>query len=122
ASWLYGVAQRRARKAQAQTNRRRQQERRADPVATVAEPSRELAWRELRSTLEEELNRLPEKYRLPLILCYLEGLTHEEAARRLGWPVGAISYRLGRCREVLGERVRGGGRGGPGGGFCPGLG
>src|SRR5262249_5499834 len=52
ASWLYGVAQRTARKAQAQTNRRRQQERRAEPVATVAEPSRELAWRELRSTLE----------------------------------------------------------------------
>jgi RNA polymerase sigma factor (sigma-70 family) len=106
-SWLYGVAYRTARKARTQAARRRQQERQAASVATVDEPSTDLAWRELRSTLDDELNRLPDKYRLPLILCYLQGLTNEEAARRLGWPAGSMSYRLARGRELLRERLLG---------------
>jgi RNA polymerase sigma factor (sigma-70 family) len=105
-SWLYGVANRTARKARAQAGRRCQQERQAEPVATESDPSNDLAWRELRSMLDEELNRLPEKYRLPLILCYLQGLTNEEAARRLGWPAGSMSYRLARGREMLRERMQ----------------
>jgi hypothetical protein len=56
--------------------------------------------------LDEELNQLPENYRLPLILCYLQGLTNEEAARRLGWPLGSMSYRLARGREMLRERMQ----------------
>jgi RNA polymerase sigma factor (sigma-70 family) len=106
-SWLYGVAYRIARKARVQACRRRQQERQAASVVTATEPPTDLAWRELRETLDDELNRLPEKYRLPLILCYLQGLTNEEAARRLGWPLGSMSYRLARGRELLRQRLLG---------------
>jgi RNA polymerase sigma factor (sigma-70 family) len=106
-SWLYGVAYRIARKARAQAGRRCQQERQAASVASTTEPLTDLAWRELRDTLDDELNRLPEKYRLPLVLCYLQGLTNEEAARRLGWPSGSMSYRLARGREMLRERMVG---------------
>ena len=54
--------------------------------------------------LHEEIDRLPERYRVPMVLCDLEGLTHEQAARRLGWPVGTVKSRLARGREKL--RVR----------------
>src|SRR5262249_5935378 len=60
---------------------------------------------ELRQILDEELNRLPEKYRTPLVLCYLEGKTNEEAARQLGRPVGTIWYQLSRGREMLKGRL-----------------
>jgi RNA polymerase sigma factor (sigma-70 family) len=106
-SWLYGVAYRIARKARAQAARRRAQEKQGASMTHAEEPLVGLAWRELRSSLDEELNLLPDKYRLPLVLCYLQGLTNEEAARRLGWPVGSISYRLARGREMLGDRMRG---------------
>ena len=48
---------------------------------------------------------LPEKYRAPLVMCYLEGLTNEDAAQRLGWPSGSMSYRLARGRELLRRRL-----------------
>jgi RNA polymerase sigma factor (sigma-70 family) len=53
----------------------------------------------------EEIDRLPERYRLPVLLCYFEGLTHEEAARRTGCPVGTIAGRLARAKELLAERL-----------------
>ncbi len=106
-SWLYGVAYRTARKARAQAARRREQERQVASVTAAEEPPVDHAWRELRSALDDELNRLPEKYRLPLVLCYLQGLTNEEAARRLGWPPGSMSYRLARGREMLRDRMQG---------------
>jgi RNA polymerase sigma factor (sigma-70 family) len=103
-NWLYGVAFRIARKARAQANRRRHTEREAVPMAS-ADPLVEAAWRDFRALLDDELQRLPARYRAPLVLCYLEGLTNEEAARRLGWPSGSMSYRLARGRELLRDRL-----------------
>jgi hypothetical protein len=60
---------------------------------------------DLRRILDEELDRLPDKYRLPIVLCELEGLTLDEAARRLGWPKGTVAGRLSRGRELLRRRM-----------------
>ena len=107
ASWLRGVARRLARKARKRAARRPQGEPAAEPAA-AADPVLEAARRELRDRVGAELRRLPAKYRKPLVLCYLGGLTNEEAARRLGWPTGSISYRLARGRELLRDRLGGG--------------
>ncbi len=71
----------------------------------VESPSREGERSELRGVLDEELARLPELLRVPLVLCYLEGLTHEEAAERLRWPVGTVRSRLARGRDKLRSRL-----------------
>jgi RNA polymerase sigma factor (sigma-70 family) len=103
ASWLYGVAWRVARKARAGAARRVVP---PEPVgAAPPDPAAEAAWRELRVLLDEELSRLPEKYRAPLVLCYLEGKTNEEAARLLGWTKGTVSGRLARARDLLRARL-----------------
>jgi RNA polymerase sigma factor (sigma-70 family) len=104
AGWLYGVAMRVAGKARAGTLRRRVNEKRV-VAATVPDPVVEAARRDLRSVLTAEIDRLPEKYRGPLILCYWEGKTNDEAARQLGCPPGSMSYRLARGREMLRERL-----------------
>ena len=65
----------------------------------------ELMWRELREVLDEELGRLAQKYRAPLVLVYLEGKTTQEAARLLGCPKGTVLSRLARGRDRLRGRL-----------------
>jgi RNA polymerase sigma factor (sigma-70 family) len=106
ANFLYGVAYRVARKARTRVTRQSQLERQAKPMPAEDVYS-DLVWQELRSVLDQELQTLPPKYQAPLVLCYLEGLSNEEAARRLGWPSGSISYRLAKGREMLRQRLAG---------------
>jgi RNA polymerase sigma factor (sigma-70 family) len=103
-NWLYGVANRVARKAKVSAARRNSHERAAAGPAW-APPVESTDGPELRAVLDEEMVALPEKYRAPLVLCYLEGLTNEDAARRLGWAPGSMSYRLARGRELLRRRL-----------------
>ena len=98
--WLYGVAYRTALHARSERARRRVHERKGATM-TSCEPVDEILCQELRSVLDEEINRLPEKYRVPVILCYLEGRTYEEASRQLRWPIGTVAIRLARARERL---------------------
>jgi RNA polymerase sigma factor (sigma-70 family) len=104
ASWLCGTAYRIALKAKAAAGRRREQERQAGQMSNTAVENDTL-WKELRPILDEELNRLPAKYRVPLVLCYLQGKTNEAAARELGWAPGSMSYRLAQARDKLRTRL-----------------
>ncbi len=101
--WLYRVAYRVALRSQAQAARRCGCGPLPDEVPAAA--ADDLIWRDLRPVLDEEVNRLPEKYRVPFVLCYLEGHTNEEAARQLGCPRGTILSRLARGRERLQARL-----------------
>jgi RNA polymerase sigma factor (sigma-70 family) len=119
--WLCAVAHRLSLNARCGTARRCRYE---TPMAALARPGpgvssdevleechsqgdplTEIARRELRRVLDDELDRLPEKYRAPVVLCYLEGMTNEEAARELGWPTGSMSRRLDRARVLLRQRL-----------------
>jgi RNA polymerase sigma factor (sigma-70 family) len=105
AGWLHGVACRTAWKARATRPRWHAG---GEPPAEVAgtESAAEAAVRaEVRAVLDEEVNRLPARYRLPVVLCYLQGTTFTEAARQLGWPPGTVSGRLARARELLRGRL-----------------
>ncbi len=102
--WLYGVARRVADKVRRAADRRRARERTLiDPP--VCEPTSDVVWRDLRPLLDEEVGRLPEKYRVPFVLCCLEGMTNEEAANRLRCPMGTVLSRLSRARERLRGRL-----------------
>jgi RNA polymerase sigma factor (sigma-70 family) len=103
AGWLHGVAFRIASQAKKQAARRRLCEQRAASQETSA--ADDLSWREVQSVLHEELQRLPHKYRLPLIACCLEGRTRDEAARQLGWTFGAFKGMLDRGRDLLRKRL-----------------
>ncbi len=71
----------------------------------LVDPFVELESRDLRRLIEDELRQMPDKYRAPVVLCDLEGRTHEEAARKLGWPAGSMSRRLQRARMLLRQRL-----------------
>jgi RNA polymerase sigma factor (sigma-70 family) len=108
ASWLYGVAYRTARKVRAKAALRTKSERQAGEMPTrsdVDKSTRDMTYEELQAVLDEEISKLPEKYSLPLVLCYLEGKTNAQAAAQLGWPEGSISRRLSRARELLRSRL-----------------
>jgi RNA polymerase sigma factor (sigma-70 family) len=102
-SWLHGVAVRTAlcQKGAAVRRRRHEQSAGERPVAFVDQLDQE----ELSAVLHEELDRLPQKYRAPIVLCYLESLSHEQAASQLCWPVGTVRSRLARGREQLRGRL-----------------
>jgi RNA polymerase sigma factor (sigma-70 family) len=104
AGWLYRVAYRVAMRARVHAARRRDREV-AGVETMAAEPDAEAIDPQLRPLLHEELNRLPEKYRLLIVLCYLQGKTHEEAARQLACPIGTVKGRLARAREMLRPRL-----------------
>jgi RNA polymerase sigma factor (sigma-70 family) len=95
--WLHGVARYTALKAKAAAGHRLAKEQvMARPDATVEQDRND--WLPL---LDDELARLPEKYRLPIVLCDLEGKTRHEAAKQLGWPEGTVAGRLARARKML---------------------
>jgi RNA polymerase sigma factor (sigma-70 family) len=102
--WLHETAQRTARKLRAASARRRDRERQARRMDTPAETPGG-TWQELCAVLDEELCRLPTPYRLPLLLCYLEGQTQDQAARQLGWSHRTLRRRLEGGRERLRARL-----------------
>jgi zinc protease len=106
ATWLYGVARRVAIRARADARLRRAREEKGAVEAAMQSlnENREDAT-ELRALIDEELERLPARYRAPLILCDLEGQTHDQAAAQLRCPVGTIKSRLSRGRERLRARL-----------------
>ena len=102
--WLHGVAYRVASRIRSRVIRRPTEERKgAQPEAV--ESTGDLERNEIRGLLDEEIRRLPEKYRTPVVLCYLEGRTHEEAARRLRCSTGSVRGRLDRARHKLRDRL-----------------
>ncbi len=105
ACWLYGVAQRVARRARVDAARRQAHERRCAATAReqdmAPEDDPECCWTEL----HDELSRLPERYRESVVLCYLQGLSTQAAAQRLGCPQGTVLSRLSRARDQLRKRL-----------------
>jgi len=114
-NWLYGVAHRVAVRARALAARRTA--RTAAAIEAARSGANHLAGvqtgisqasprePELEPWLHQEIARLPEKYRVPIVLCYMEGLTHDDAARRLEWPLGTVKGRLARARDLLRKRL-----------------
>jgi len=102
--WLCGVARRVAGRAKMRANRRRAREGAAVDVRGIAGREHP-ADDDLSPTLRSEVDRLPEKYRRPIELCYWEGLSSEQAAERLQCPTGTLKWRLSRAREILRGRL-----------------
>ncbi len=102
--WLHCVAYRIAQRARIAAARRRKHEGQR-PGARVADPLSQLTLREGQEILDWELARMPDKFRAPLVLCYLQGMTRDEAAHQLGWSPGILKTRLEQARERLRGRL-----------------
>src|SRR5262245_55758405 len=102
--WLHGVAYRTSLKARTTMARRRARERQA-AVPVAAEAPGPEDREEMLQFLDQELNRLPEKYRVPVVLCELQGRGRKEAAAQLGIPEGTLSSRLAQAKKLLAERL-----------------
>jgi RNA polymerase sigma factor (sigma-70 family) len=100
ANWLYGVAHQTALKARATTAKRRAHERQVIHMPERAATTHKLRD-DLEALLDQEVSRLPDKYRAAIVLCDLEGKTRKEAARHLGVPEGTLAARLVRGRRML---------------------
>jgi RNA polymerase sigma-70 factor (ECF subfamily) len=108
AGWLYRVAHHVALRLRAVLARQRRRENDAAsdrPSHAADESLADLERQEMRQALGEELQRLPDKYRVPLVLCYFDGRTHDEAARAIGMPRGSMAKRIGEGLERLRERL-----------------
>jgi RNA polymerase sigma factor (sigma-70 family) len=104
--WLHGVAYRTASRLRQRAARRATVTEDLDAIiGPSVEPLDELARQEVRAIIDEEVQCLPGKYRLPVVLCYLQGKSYAEAAQSLGWPAGTVSVRLARAREHLRRRL-----------------
>jgi RNA polymerase sigma factor (sigma-70 family) len=103
AGWLHGVARRTARSLRNRSLRHRR--RFAEKVVLAELPARPVGDADLGPLLDTEIERLPEKYRLPIVLCHLQGLSRREAARLLGCPEGTLSVRLARALDLLRRRL-----------------
>jgi RNA polymerase sigma factor (sigma-70 family) len=102
--WLHRVACSICANVRRQRLRQCRHERAVQPARAV-DSTAEVSWREVQAALDEEIQRLPETYRDPLVLCYLDERTHDEAARRLGITPGALRGRLARGRRLLRNRL-----------------
>ena len=105
ASWLHGVALRASAEIRANAARRKAHERRAADAKLVEPERTEPPGDDLRRVIDEELAQLHDRDRAPIVLCDLEGRSCEEAARRLGWPLGTVKSRLSRGRARLRDRL-----------------
>ena len=102
AAWLHRVAVRVAMRAGSDNRLSLTLEKQPEPSFTA---SNDVEQREQERLLHEEVDRLSEKYRLPVLLCFFEGLTHAEAAKRLNWPIGTVAGRLSRAKKLLVKRL-----------------
>jgi RNA polymerase sigma factor (sigma-70 family) len=102
-NWLYGVAHNTALKAKAMNRKRHTKELAAGktPKAQIADE----IWQQLQGLVDGELSHLPDNYRVPIVLCDLEGKTVKQAALHLGWPQGTVATRLRRGRQLLARRL-----------------
>ncbi len=116
--WLHRVANRVATRARLSAARLHERERRTAAARPALESERG-EWEEIAALLHDEIERLPERYRAAVVLCDLQGVTHEKAARHLGWPVGTVKTRLARARELLRGRLSQRGLGLPAGLLVP---
>ncbi len=115
AAWLHGVAFRLAKRSRMTASRRWLRDHRTvsaaesrarEAIAPRQVESSEIERQELAGIVQAEITRLPEKFRAPIVLCYMEGLTHDEAAAALNWPVGTVRSRLSRGRDTLHRRLQ----------------